>query len=92
LIRETKEEADIDIKAKDIKFISVMNRKTWETEYIDYFYILENFDWKYENTEPEKCEHLKFFDLNNLPENTVGHVKYVLENIDLIDSSLMYWW
>jgi 8-oxo-dGTP pyrophosphatase MutT (NUDIX family) len=28
LIRETKEEADIDIKAKDIKFISVMNRKT----------------------------------------------------------------
>ncbi|MDR3150705.1 MAG: hypothetical protein LBU14_03740 [Candidatus Peribacteria bacterium] len=43
-MRETKEEADIDIKAKDVKFVSVMNRKTQETEYIDYFYVLENFD------------------------------------------------
>jgi 8-oxo-dGTP pyrophosphatase MutT (NUDIX family) len=28
LIRETKEEANIDIKEKDVKFISVINRKT----------------------------------------------------------------
>jgi ADP-ribose pyrophosphatase YjhB (NUDIX family) len=92
LIRETKEEANIDIKEKDVKFISVINRKTWEIEYIDFFYILENYDWKYKNTEPEKCEHLKFFNLNNLPENTVGHVKYILENLDKKNYSVIYWW
>jgi ADP-ribose pyrophosphatase YjhB (NUDIX family) len=92
LIRETKEETDIDIDLKNLRFSSVINRKAWDREYIDYFYILENYVWDYKNLEPYKCEYLKFFDLSNLPDNTIDYIKCALLNINSSNYSLIYWW
>jgi ADP-ribose pyrophosphatase YjhB (NUDIX family) len=91
LVRETKEEADIDIDLENIKFVSVMNRKAWDREYIDYFFTL-NYDWEYKNMESNKCEHLKFFSLDNLPEKIIDYIKYVIDNMNSDDKFLLYWW
>jgi ADP-ribose pyrophosphatase YjhB (NUDIX family) len=92
LLREVKEEADINIEPSDIKFSSVMNRKSWDIEYIDYFYVLDNYEWHYKNIEPHKCEHLKFFSLDNLPENMIDYIKYALLSMNSDNHSLLYWW
>ena len=31
--------------------------------------------------EPEKCNDLNWFDINNLPENTIERIKNVFKNI-----------
>jgi len=92
LIREWKEEANIDVDPNNLKFVWVMNRKIWNIEYIEYFYLLENYTWNIENNESHKCEHLKFFMLNKLPNNIIDYIEYALLNINTKNYSLLYWW
>lgn len=80
IIREAKEEAGIKIKPNDLKVVHVMHRYRPEREYIDIY--LKTNVWKGEikNNEPEKCDELKWFSINNLPSNIVPEVRLALEN------------
>jgi len=82
VIREIKEEIGIDLKPKDLKVSHVMHRFGGENnERIDIFFTAEKWEGTPEIKEPEKCDDLSWFDLNNLPENIIPCVKYAIEGI-----------
>lgn len=92
LIRIGKEDAQIYINANDLIFSSIMNRKSNELEYIDYFYIIQNYKWEYKNMNVNTCENIWFFNVHTPPENTIPHIAYALSNINTRHHSLFYWW
>jgi ADP-ribose pyrophosphatase YjhB (NUDIX family) len=79
MIREAKEEAGIDIELKDIKIIQVMHRKK-PNEEINYFFYCNKWNNEIKNMEPEKCSELKWYPIENLPENTIEYIKYSIKN------------
>lgn len=81
MIREAKEEIGLNIKPEALKVSTIMHRKAtkdnWES--IVFFFSVEYYDGDIENCEPEKCDDLRFFPLNNLPENLIPYVKKGIE-------------
>lgn len=81
IIRESREEAGIVLSPDDLDVVHVMHRIYPEREYFDVFLRAEKWGGEIINMEPDKCDELKWYDLNNLPENMVPEVKLALENI-----------
>lgn len=66
LLREMKEEINIEFKKSDVKLVHVLHRiNTWERVYFDVFFEIQNYTWEIQNLEPDKCSELGFFDANN---------------------------
>jgi len=80
MIREAKEEAGIDILKDDLKIIQVMHRIQPNDERIDYFFICKEWNGKIINKEPKKCSELKWYCINELPENTIEYIKFAIKN------------
>ena len=72
-IRETKEEAGVEIETKNLELVHTMFRI--ESEYIDFFFIAKAWQGDFVNTEPQKCAELKWFPINQLPANTIPFIK-----------------
>ncbi len=84
IIREAKEEAGITIDFKNLKAIHFLhlNSHTKENnERIDVFFITKKWEGEIINNEPNKCSDLSWFDLDNLPPNTIPYIKKVIEKI-----------
>ncbi len=79
LTREIKEELGIEIDSKKAKFVHGMHRRESD-ERVDWFFEVREYRGNIKNMEPEKCVELKWFDLNNLPENIVPYAKQAVEN------------
>lgn len=78
--REVKEEIGIDINPIDLEVVHVMHRKAEKDERIDFFMTIEKYNGEITNCEPNKCEELKWYPIDNLPENIIPYIKYALEN------------
>jgi len=79
LVRETYEEIGIKIKKKNIKFIHVMHRKEADIR-LDFFYKIKSYEGTVANMEPSKCDNLKWFKLDQLPDNVLPYIKQGIEN------------
>lgn len=92
IIREVKEEINIDIKNETLKAIQVMNRNGIDRERIDYFFTVDRWNGEIKNNEPNKCDDLKWFDIDDLPENTIPYIKEAVINYNKkINFSLFGW-
>ncbi|MDR2778526.1 MAG: NUDIX domain-containing protein [Rickettsiales bacterium] len=81
MIREAKEEANIDIVRMHLGTVLFRFRLTPQNNnYLDCFFIIDEFRGELNNNEPEKCDELNFYPLEQLPENTIDYVKYSLGN------------
>ena len=80
LIREAKEEIGVTLAREQVRVSHVMHRKTLDREYVDMFYIAEKWSGEMENKEPDKCDDLSWFPIDQLPETTIPYVKRALEN------------
>jgi ADP-ribose pyrophosphatase YjhB (NUDIX family) len=81
MIREAKEEAGIDIHANDLNAIYVMDRIDSDRQNIEIFFNCEKYSGELTNMEPNKCGGIEFFDINNLPKNTIPYIKKAIEDI-----------
>ena len=79
LVREAKEEIDITINEYDLEIAEIIHPFT--ENYFNVFFKKTKFIGVPKIMEPEKCSNLKWFDINNLPENTIYRVKNVIKNI-----------
>lgn len=92
IIRESREEIDIDVKNESLKVIQVMNRNGSDRERIDYFFKVDKWNGEIKNNEPNKCSDLRWFDINDLPDNTIPYIKEAIKNYNnKINFSLFGW-
>jgi 8-oxo-dGTP diphosphatase len=83
LIREMIEEIGIILKPEDLKVAHIMHRKSeFKEERIDTFFIAEQWENEIQNMEPEKCDDLSWFPMDNLPDNIIDYIKFVFEKIE----------
>ncbi|MFA5994655.1 MAG: NUDIX domain-containing protein [Parcubacteria group bacterium] len=80
IVREAKEEAGIDIELKDVDVAHVMHRVALGR--ISIFLTVKKWSGEIKNMEPEKCDDLSWFDINNLPENTIPYIRKAIENYE----------
>jgi len=84
VVREAKEEAGIILRAEDLKMVHMMHRDSGmpeDNERIDVFFTTETWEGDIKNCEPHKCDDLSWFDLDDIPENTIPYIKRVIDNI-----------
>lgn len=81
LRREALEEAGITIAAEDLKFVHVTHRLSGalEQERVDFFFEASKWRGEVTNMEPDKCDDLRWFDIDNLPDDMIPHVRIVFE-------------
>jgi len=86
MVREAKEEAGIKVKETDLTVVHVINR--FEklnppplSERVDVFMEVKSWQGEITNMEPDKCVSLDWFDLDDLPENTIPYIKEALMDI-----------
>lgn len=75
LVREAKEEVGIDINISDLELVHVMDRNVINNERIAFFFKAKEWKGNLINMEPEKCDDLKWFKINELPENTIPYIR-----------------
>lgn len=84
LIREAKEEIGIMLAPQDIQVCHVMHRlhhmpvKELSFEQMDVFFKVQSFSGTIRNMEPEKCDELAFYPLNNLPDKVVPFIRQAI--------------
>lgn len=90
--REALEEAGIVISEKDLEIVHVMHRKTPDRESIDYFLSCKNYVGEIQIMENDKCDELKFYDLDKLPDNVIPYVRKAIEYYQNGTSFSIYGW
>jgi 8-oxo-dGTP diphosphatase len=78
-VREAKEEIGIVIDPKDLKVVHTMHRITAQGERICFFLTTEKWQGEPTIMEPDKCDGLGWFDLDNLPSNTIPYIRFVID-------------
>jgi 8-oxo-dGTP diphosphatase len=79
MIREAREEAGIEISPLDLEVVGVMHRKS-NDERIDFFLATSSWSGEITNREPDKCDQVAWFDMDELPENVIPYVRRALDN------------
>ncbi|KKR95802.1 MAG: NUDIX hydrolase [candidate division TM6 bacterium GW2011_GWE2_41_16] len=83
IVREAAEEAGITVKIKDLALMHVLYRKTLVQpgERVSMFFAAKTWQGEPIMCEPTKCLDLAWFKIDELPENTIPHVRHVLSEI-----------
>jgi 8-oxo-dGTP diphosphatase len=72
-IREAKEEAGVEVEPEDLELKVVMHR-LGDDERLDFFFEPKRWKGNIKNMEPQKCDDLSWFPLDNLPTNTIPYI------------------
>jgi len=78
-VREVREEIGVRIDPADMVFAGVFHRHE-DDERVDFFMRVKKWSGEPVNAEPEKCDELRWADLDALPGNTVPYVRRAIEN------------
>lgn len=81
-IREAKEEVGLELSEQDIKLAATYHSHFGSNEYLHFFYTCTKPNLTPTNCEEDKCEHIKFFDIDNLPANIIPPILTALEAIE----------
>lgn len=84
LVREVKEELGITVDPTKAGLVHTMYRtKHDETgDRVDLFFIVEEWSGEITNAELHKCDDIRWFPINALPEKMMHHVRHALENAE----------
>ncbi len=79
LIREAKEEIGTVVETADLELVHTMDRMILGNERADFFFTTKKWQGEPKIMEPEKCDDLSWFNINNLPENMVPYMKQAID-------------
>ncbi len=97
LIRETKEETGLLIEASDLKLVHVMHESSditepADNERIDFYFEVSKYKGEPSIIEPHKCDDMRWFNINELPDNIVDKVSVALGHIKSGEIHSTYGW
>lgn len=92
MVREAREEISIELAAKDLKLVHVMHRKEPQENRANFFFLAQKWKGKPKIVESRKCDALEWFDVNNLPDNTISYIKQAINYISRKISYSEYGW
>ncbi|MDP5272846.1 NUDIX hydrolase [Chengkuizengella axinellae] len=78
-IREAKEEAGVIIDSTEVKVVGVMHRNNIKNEWIDFYVKVDSWQGEIVNVEVDKCEELKWFEVDKLPTDMVSFIRKAIE-------------
>lgn len=81
MIREAKEEAGLSLSREQLSVAHITHRKSLDREYIDFYLVARDLDDEPKNMEPDKCDDMQWFSMNELPTNIVPNLKFALDAI-----------
>jgi len=87
MIREAKEEANVTIEPNHIHAVHVMHCLFNDVVYVDTYFTVDSWSGDVKNLEEQKCDDLSWFDIDNLPTNTIDRIKLAM---DSIKNGIMY--
>lgn len=84
LIREAKEEANIGIIKDDLKLLCVLPfpnapYKGKTADIINFVFLCEKYTGTVQNNEPDKCDKMNFYALDNLPSPLTLHTQKAID-------------
>jgi len=79
VIREAHEEVGIRIAPADLQVVGVMHRKS-NDERVDFFLTAASWSGEITNMEPDKCDRLAWFAVQDFPENVIPYVRRAFDN------------
>ncbi len=79
MVREAKEEINIEIKEKSLELVHIMHRKSNGEHRVDFFFDCKNWTGEIKIKEVDKCDKLEWFSKDKLPSNIVGYIKQAIE-------------
>lgn len=82
MIHEVKEEVDITITTDNLKLIHVNSRTDTDPNRINFLFECSRWQGEVFNQEPDKCDDIKWFSPDNLPENIVPEFAKSLPDIN----------
>jgi 8-oxo-dGTP diphosphatase len=82
MIREAEEEVGIGLEKENLETTSIMHRQSEGVVYVDIFFRVNQWKGEPTNEEPEKCSELRWTEKDDLPENTIGYVEKVIDEMD----------
>jgi len=85
MIREAKEELLIDVKEEDLKIVHILHHYTGDR--VNFILMTDKYEGTPRIGEPEKCEKLEWFNIDNLPDNLMKKIK---KSIEEINSNIFY--
>ena len=77
--REGKEETGITVNPETLQIVHIMHKNS-TGERVDFFFTAENWEGEPQIMEPDKCDELKWFPLDELSDNMVPYVKKAVNN------------
>lgn len=77
--REALEEIGVVIKPEDLTVVHTMHRLTPKDERIDFFLTASAWEGEPSIKEPNKCDDLQWFLIDDLPSNTIPYIKFAIE-------------
>ena len=79
VVREAKEEIDIKINPQHLELVSIIHPH--KENYINIFFTTQKYQGTPKIMEKDKCDDLRWFEIDNLPDNTIERIKNVLKNM-----------
>ena len=77
--REALEEVGVRIEATALCYCSVMHRRDGD-ERVDFFVHVQKWDGEIVNAEPQKCDEIRWVNMDELPDNTIPYIRRALRN------------
>lgn len=77
-IRELEEECGLLLPPQAFKLVGAMHHNSTPFDYVNYVYKIDLSGNKLSNLEPEKCEQLAAFSLDNLPRPMENYVEFII--------------
>lgn len=87
MARELYEEVGLNIKEDDLhlyKIIKMVDAKGEQTEYINFIFLYEYNNEEITNKEPEFCSELKWFNIEELPENILSYIPFIFKTNNML--------
>ena len=91
-IREGSEEAGVQIAESDLNLAYIQHYSRPDRAYVNAFFNVEKYAGEILNAEPNKCSDLSWFEINNLPENTIPYIKVAISDMLLGKNTGVWGW